>query len=255
MDLLTLGVSVIAFLIVLVILFVFPFCFTKKGIILLVSTSFLLALFSLVANSVLPLWESSLITFLLVLCCSYLLEKRIPFLFAETDHTPNVLPGMNGQETLLAQPPAKPAMTEPEVFENLNAGAGKTVSQAGGSEGQTPVAAFKEKAEPVPDWEEIKEPASAANTEKRKAEGKETDSDDFSFSQADKDEISFLEDRLSFVDDDMHAGQAEKEADQETIPIEDWIMALENPDTSLPDTHSVKEPAGKNCAKDKERQG
>lgn len=79
MDLLTAAFAVIGFLCVMAFFVFFSFGFSKKGVVVLAGSAFLLALFGILAGSVVPLWESGLITFLLVICVAYLFEKSWHF--------------------------------------------------------------------------------------------------------------------------------------------------------------------------------
>jgi len=236
-DFLTAAVAVISFLCVFAFFIVFSFGFSKKGIIVLISTAFLLALFGILASSVFPLWESYLITFLLVLCVSYLFEKRLAFLFVEGGNHADAFPGWGEQEVFNGKPgAAELSVTYPE-----NIGAAQTAEDTAEPEREPSLADRQEKVGSA--WEELENPAAETVERPAKVPVIETGTGVQEVSQdGDDEETDFLENRLAMLEQGTEESPAETEDALEMYPVEDWITELENPDTSS-GTHTIDEEA------------
>ncbi|WP_046720688.1 hypothetical protein [Heyndrickxia coagulans] len=242
MDLLTAAFAVIGFLCVMAFFVFFSFGFSKKGVVVLAGTAFLLALFGILAGSVVPLWESCLITFLLVLCVAYLFEKKLAFLFAGQDNDADAFPVWDEQEEMavarknrpaaLVSPaanasvlPAEKSAPVPEMEEILpeQNGSGPEI------EGTLP----EEKDEP--EWEELEDTAGNET-------GTALPANEQAAERSGEEEIAFLENRLEMLEETNE----EHAVDQlpEMYGVEEWVAEAESPDTNPLDAAAAKEADG-----------
>lgn len=231
MDLLTAAFAVIGFLCVIAFFVFFSFGFSKKGVVVLAGTAFLLALFGILAGSVVPLWESGLITFLLVLCVAYLFEKKLAFLFAGQDNDADAFPVWDEQEEMavarknrpaaLVSPaanasvlPAEKSAPVPEMEEILpeQNGSGPEI------EGTLP----KREEKDAPEWEELEDAAAGNETETALPANEQA------AERSGEEEIDFLENRLELLEE----ANEENKADHlpEMYEVEEWVAEAESPD-------------------------
>lgn len=231
MDLLTAAFAVIGFLCVMAFFVFFSFGFSKKGVVVLAGTAFLLALFGILAGSVVPLWESCLITFLLVLCVAYLFEKKLAFLFAGQDNDADAFPVWDEQEEMavarknrpaaLVSPaanasvlPAEKSAPVPEMEEILpeQNGSGPEI------EGTLP----KREEKDAPEWEELEDAAAGNET------GTALPANEQAAERSGEEEIDFLENRLEMLEE----ANEENKADHlpEMYEVEEWVAEAESPD-------------------------
>ncbi|MDL5041195.1 hypothetical protein [Heyndrickxia coagulans] len=231
MDLLTAAFAVIGFLCVMAFFVFFSFGFSKKGVVVLAGTAFLLALFGILAGSVVPLWESCLITFLLVLCVAYLFEKKLAFLFAGQDNDADAFPVWDEQEEMavarknrpaaLVSPaanasvlPAEKSAPVPEMEEILpeQNGSGPEI------EGTLP----KREEKDAPEWEELEDAAAGNETETALPANEQA------AERSGEEEIDFLENRLEMLEE----ANEENKADHlpEMYEVEEWVAEAESPD-------------------------
>ncbi|RGR88079.1 hypothetical protein [Heyndrickxia coagulans] len=242
MDLLTAAFAVIGFLCVMAFFVFFSFGFSKKGVVVLAGTAFLLALFGILAGSVVPLWESCLITFLLVLCVAYLFEKKLAFLFAGQDNDADAFPVWDEQEEMavarknrpaaLVSPaanasvlPAEKSAPVPEMEEILpeQNGSGPEI------EGTLP----KREEKDAPEWEELEDAAAGNET------GTALPANEQAAERSGEEEIDFLENRLEMLEE----ANEENKADHlpEMYEVEEWVAEAEKPDIKPLDVAAAKE--------------
>lgn len=231
MDLLTAAFAVIGFLCVMAFFVFFSFGFSKKGVVVLAGTAFLLALFGILAGSVVPLWESGLITFLLVICVAYLFEKKLAFLFAGQDNDSDEFPVWDEQEEMavargnrpaaLVSPdvnaavlPAEKSAPVPQTEEILpeQNGPGPEI------EGTLP----KREEKDAPEWEELEDAAAGNETETALPANEQA------AERSGEEEIDFLENRLELLEE----ANEENKADHlpEMYEVEEWVAKAESPD-------------------------
>ncbi|MEZ0119618.1 hypothetical protein [Heyndrickxia faecalis] len=231
MDLLTAAFAVIGFLCVMAFFVFFSFGFSKKGVVVLTGTAFLLALFGILAGSVVPLWESGLITFLLVICVAYLFEKKLAFLFAGQDNDADEFPVWDEQEEMavargnrpaaLVSPdvnaavlPAEKSAPVPQTEEILpeQNGPGPEI------EGTLP----KREEKDAPEWEELEDAAAGNETETALPANEQA------AERSGEEEIDFLENRLELLEE----ANEENKADHlpEMYEVEEWVAEAESPD-------------------------
>lgn len=231
MDLLTAAFAVIGFLCVIAFFVFFSFGFSKKGVVVLAGTAFLLALFGILAGNVVPLWESCLIVFLLVLCVAYLFEKKLAFLFAGQDNDADAFPVWDEQEEMavarknrpaaLVSPaanasvlPAEKSAPVPEMEEILpeQNGSGPEI------EGTLP----KREEKDAPEWEELEDAAAGNETETALPANEQA------AERSGEEEIDFLENRLELLEE----ANEENKADHlpEMYEVEEWVAEAESPD-------------------------
>lgn len=231
MDLLTAAFAVIGFLCVMAFFVFFSFGFSKKGVVVLAGTAFLLALFGILAGSVVPLWESGLITFLLVICVAYLFEKKLAFLFAGQDNDADEFPVWDEQEEMavargnrpaaLVSPdvnaavlPAEKSAPVPQTEEILpeQNGPGPEI------EGTLP----KREEKDAPEWEELEDAAAGNETETALPANEQA------AERSGEEEIDFLENRLELLEE----ANEENKADHlpEMYEVEEWVAEAESPD-------------------------
>ncbi|MEE8688289.1 MAG: hypothetical protein SOH79_08735, partial [Heyndrickxia faecalis] len=231
MDLLTAAFAVIGFLCVMAFFVFFSFGFSKKGVVVLAGTAFLLALFGILAGSVVPLWESGLITFLLVICVAYLFEKKLAFLFAGQDNDADEFPVWDEQEEMavargnrpaaLVSPdvnaavlPAEKSAPVPQTEEILpeQNGPGPEI------EGTLP----KREEKDAPEWEELGDAAAGNETETALPANEQA------AERSGEEEIDFLENRLELLEE----ANEENKADHlpEMYEVEEWVAEAESPD-------------------------
>ncbi|WP_258921372.1 hypothetical protein [Heyndrickxia coagulans] len=228
MDLLTAAFAVIGFLCVMAFFVFFSFGFSKKGVVVLAGTAFLLALFGILAGSVVPLWESGLITFLLVICVAYLFEKKLAFLFAGQDNDADEFPVWDEQEEMAVARGNRPAaLVSPDVNAAVlpaekSAPAPEMEEILPGKNGpgpETEGALPEEKDEP--EWEELEDAA-----------GNETETalpaNEQAAERSGEEEIDFLENRLELLEE----ANEENKADHlpEMYEVEEWVAEAESPD-------------------------
>ncbi|XYG85946.1 hypothetical protein QH637_10720 [Heyndrickxia coagulans] len=220
----------------------FSFGFSKKGVVVLAGTAFLLALFGILAGSVVPLWESCLITFLLVLCVAYLFEKKLAFLFAGQDNDADAFPVWDEQEEMavarknrpaaLVSPaanasvlPAEKSAPVPEMEEILpeQNGSGPEI------EGTLP----KREEKDAPEWEELEDAAAGNET------GTALPANEQAAERSGEEEIDFLENRLEMLEE----ANEENKADHlpEMYEVEEWVAEAEKPDIKPLDVAAAKE--------------
>jgi len=242
MDLLTAAFAVIGFLCVMAFFVFFSFGFSKKGVVVLAGTAFLLALFGILAGSVVPLWESGLITFLLVICVAYLFEKKLAFLFAGQDNDADEFPVWDEQEEMavarknrpaaLVSPaanasvlPAEKSAPVPEMEEILpeQNGSGPEI------EGTLP----KREEKDAPEWEELEDAAAGNET------GTALPANEQAAERSGEEEIDFLENRLEMLEE----ANEENKADHlpEMYEVEEWVAEAEKPDIKPLDVAAAKE--------------
>ncbi|MGG3384484.1 hypothetical protein [Heyndrickxia faecalis] len=242
MNLLTAAFAVIGFLCVMAFFVFFSFGFSKKGVVVLAGTAFLLALFGILAGSVVPLWESSLITFLLVLCVAYLFEKKLAFLFAGQDNDADEFPVWEEQEEMavargnrpaaLVSPdvnaavlPAEKSAPVPQTEEILpeQNGPGPEI------EGTLP----KREEKDAPEWEELEDAAAGNETETALPANEQA------AERSGEEEIDFLENRLELLEE----ANEENKADHlpEMYEVEEWVAEAESPDIKPLDVAAAKE--------------
>ena len=231
MYLLTAAFAVIGFLCVIAFFVFFSFGFSKKGVVVLAGTAFLLALFGILAGSVVPLWESGLITFLLVICVAYLFEKKLAFLFAGQDNDADEFPVWDEQEEMavargnrpaaLVSPdvnaavlPAEKSAPVPQTEEILpeQNGPGPEI------EGTLP----KREEKDAPEWEELEDAAAGNETETALPANEQA------AERSGEEEIDFLENRLELLEE----ANEENKADHlpEMYEVEEWVAEAESPD-------------------------
>lgn len=231
MDLLTAAFAVIGFLCVIAFFVFFSFGFSKKGVVVLAGTAFLLALFGILAGNVVPLWESGLITFLLVICVAYLFEKKLAFLFAGQDNDADEFPVWDEQEEMavargnrpaaLVSPdvnaavlPAEKSAPVPQTEEILpeQNGPGPEI------EGTLP----KREEKDAPEWEELEDAAAGNETETALPANEQA------AERSGEEEIDFLENRLELLEE----ANEENKADHlpEMYEVEEWVAEAESPD-------------------------
>ncbi|QWU05809.1 hypothetical protein KNH48_09180 [Heyndrickxia coagulans] len=240
MDLLTAAFAVIGFLCVMAFFVFFSFGFSKKGVVVLAGTAFLLALFGILAGSVVPLWESGLITFLLVICVAYLFEKKLAFLFAGQDNDADEFPVWDEQEEMavargnrpaaLVSPdvnaavlPAEKSAPVPQTEEILpeQNGPGPEI------EGTLP----KREEKDAPEWEELEDAAAGNETETALPANEQA------AERSGEEEIDFLENRLELLEE----ANEENKADHlpEMYEVEEWVAEAESPDAESLDGTTI----------------
>lgn len=242
MDLLTAAFAVIGFLCVMAFFVFFSFGFPKKGVVVLAGTAFLLALFGILAGSVVPLWESGLITFLLVICVAYLFEKKLAFLFAGQDNDADEFPVWDEQEEMavargnrpaaLVSPaanasvlPAEKSAPAPETEEILPEKNGPGPE----TEGTLP----KREEKDEPEWEELEDAAAGNET------GTALPANEQAAERSGEEEIDFLENRLEMLEE----ANEENKADHlpEMYEVEEWVAEAGSPDIKPLDVADAKE--------------
>ncbi|KGT39874.1 phage holin family protein [Weizmannia sp. CD-2023] len=239
MDLLTAAFAVIGFLCVIAFFVFFSFGFSKKGVVVLAGTAFLLALFGILAGNVVPLWESCLIVFLLVLCVAYLFEKKLAFLFAGKDNDADEFPVWDEQEELAVtrenRPAALdwPAANDAVLPAEKSAPAPETKEILPGKNGPGPETEStlpEEKDEP--EWEELED---AAGNET----GTALPENEQAAERSGEEEIDFLENRLEMLEE----ANEENKADHlpEMYEVEEWVAEAESPDIKPLDVAAAKE--------------
>ena len=239
MDLLTAAFAVIGFLCVIAFFVFFSFGFSKKGVVVLAGTAFLLALFGILAGNVVPLWESGLIVFLLVLCVAYLFEKKLAFLFAGKDNDADEFPVWDEQEELAVMRENRPAALDwPAANDAVlpaekSAPAPETKEILPGKNGPRPETEStlpEEKDEP--EWEELED---AAGNET----GTALPANEQAAERSGEEEIAFLENRLEMLEETNE----EHAVDQlpEMYGVEEWVAEAESPDTNPLDAAAAKE--------------
>ncbi|WP_207368098.1 phage holin family protein [Heyndrickxia coagulans] len=228
MDLLTAAFAVIGFLCVMAFFVFFSFGFSKKGVVVLAGTAFLLALFGILAGNVVPLWESGLIVFLLVLCVAYLFEKKLAFLFAGKDNDADEFPVWDEQEELavmrenrpaaLVSPaandavlPAEKSAPAPEMEEILPGKNGP------GTETESTLPEEKDE----PEWEELED---AAGNET----GTALPANEQAAERSGEEEIDFLENRLELLEEVNEENKTDHLP--EMYEVEEWVAEAESPD-------------------------
>lgn len=239
MYLLTAAFAVIGFLCVIAFFVFFSFGFSKKGVVVLAGTAFLLALFGILAGNVVPLWESCLIVFLLVLCVAYLFEKKLAFLFAGKDNDADEFPVWDEQEKLAVMRENRPAALDwPAANDAVlpaekSAPAPETKEILPGENGPGPETEStlpEEKDEP--EWEELED---AAGNET----GTALPENEQAAERSGEEEIAFLENRLEMLEETNE----EHAVDQlpEMYGVEEWVAEAESPDTNPLDVVTAKE--------------
>ena len=239
MDLLTAAFAVIGFLCVIAFFVFFSFGFSKKGVVVLAGTAFLLALFGILAGNVVPLWESGLIVFLLVLCVAYLFEKKLAFLFAGKDNDADEFPVWDEQEELAVMRENRPAALDwPAANDAVlpaekSAPAPETKEILPGKNGPRPETEStlpEEKDEP--EWEELED---AAGNET----GTALPANEQAAERSGEEEIDFLENRLEMLEE----ANEENKADHlpEMYEVEEWVAEAEKPDIKPLDVAAAKE--------------
>ncbi|UYM82769.1 hypothetical protein OF848_04770 [Heyndrickxia coagulans] len=239
MDLLTAAFAVIGFLCVIAVFVFFSFGFSKKGVVVLAGTAFLLALFGILAGNVVPLWESCLIVFLLVLCVAYLFEKKLAFLFAGKDNDADEFPAWDEQEELAVMRENRPAALDwPAANDAVlpaekSAPAPETKEILPGKNGPGPETEStlpEEKDEP--EWEELED---AAGNET----GTALPENEQAAERSGEEEIAFLENRMEMLEETNE----EHAVDQlpEMYGVEEWVAEAESPDTNPLDVATAKE--------------
>jgi Ca2+/Na+ antiporter len=239
MDLLTAAFAVIGFLCIIAFFVFFSFGFSKKGVVVLAGTAFLLALFGILAGNVVPLWESGLIVFLLVLCVAYLFEKKLAFLFAGQDNDADEFPVWDEQEEMAVargnRPAALdwPAANDAVLPAEKSAPAPETKEILPGKNGPGPETEStlpEEKDEP--EWEELED---AAGNET----GTALPENEQAPERSGEEEIAFLENRLEMLEETNE----EHAVDQlpEMYGVEEWVAEAESPDTNPLDVAAAKE--------------
>ncbi|WP_342399367.1 hypothetical protein NST20_09810 [Weizmannia sp. FSL W8-0676] len=239
MDLLTAAFAVIGFLCIIAFFVFFSFGFSKKGVVVLAGTAFLLALFGILAGNVVPLWESCLIVFLLVLCVAYLFEKKLAFLFAGKDNDADEFPVWDEQEELAVMRENRPAALDwPAANDAVlpaekSAPAPETKEILPGKNGPRPETEStlpEEKDEP--EWEELED---AAGNET----GTALPENEQAAERSGEEEIAFLENRMEMLEETNE----EHAVDQlpEMYGVEEWVAEAESPDTNPLDVAAAKE--------------
>ncbi|UZH06505.1 hypothetical protein [Heyndrickxia coagulans] len=242
MDLLTAAFAVIGFLCIIAFFVFFSFGFSKKGVVVLAGTAFLLALFGILAGNVVPLWESCLIVFLLVLCVAYLFEKKLAFLFAGKDNDADEFPVWDEQEELAVMRENRPAALDWPAANDAVLPAEKSAPAPemeeilpgkNGPGPETEGALPEEKDEP--EWEELED---AAGNET----GTALPENEQAAERSGEEEIAFLENRLEMLEETNE----EHAVDQlpEMYGVEEWVAEAESPDTNPLDAAAAKEADG-----------
>ncbi|MED4312482.1 hypothetical protein P9210_07875 [Heyndrickxia coagulans] len=239
MDLLTAAFAVIGFLCVIAFFVFFSFGFSKKGVVVLAGTAFLLALFGILAGNVVPLWESGLIVFLLVLCVAYLFEKKLAFLFAGKDSDADEFPVWDEQEELAVMRENRPAALDWPAANDAVLPAEKSAPAPemeeilpgkNGPGPETEGALPEEKDEP--EWEELEDTAGNET-------GTALPANEQAAERSGEEEIAFLENRLEMLEETNE----EHAVDQlpEMYGVEEWVAEAESPDTNPLDVAAAKE--------------
>jgi len=231
MNLLTAAFAVIGFLCVMAFFVFFSFGFSKKGVVVLAGTAFLLALFGILAGSVVPLWESSLITFLLVLCVAYLFEKKLAFLFAGQDNDADEFPVGEEQEEMavarknrpaaLVSPAANAAVLPAEKSAPVPE-TGEILPEKNGLGPEIEETPPKREEKDEPKWEELDDAAAGNETETALPANEQA------AERSGEEEIDFLENRLEMIEE----ANEENKADHlpEMYEVEEWVAEAESPD-------------------------
>ena len=231
MDLLTAAFAVIGFLCVMAFFVFFSFGFSKKGVVVLAGSAFLLALFGILAGSVVPLWESGLITFLLVICVAYLIEKKLAFLFAGQDNDSDEFPvGEEQEEMAVARKNRPAALVLPDVNAAVlpaekSAPAAETeeiLPEKNGPGSETEGTLLKREEKDEPEWEELDDTAAGNETETALPANEQA------AERSGEEEIDFLENRLEMLEE----ANEENKADHlpEMYEVEEWVAEAESPD-------------------------
>ncbi|ATW82727.1 hypothetical protein QQ991_12750 [Weizmannia coagulans] len=231
MDLLTAAFAVIGFLCVMAFFVFFSFGFSKKGVVVLAGSAFLLALFGILAGSVVPLWESGLITFLLVICVAYLFEKKLAFLFAGQDNDSDEFPvGEEQEEMAVARKNRPAALVLPDVNAAVlpaekSAPAAETeeiLPEKNGPGSETEGTLLKREEKDEPEWEELDDTAAGNETETALPANEQA------AERSGEEEIDFLENRLEMLEE----ANEENKADHlpEMYEVEEWVAEAESPD-------------------------
>ncbi|WP_276210364.1 hypothetical protein [Heyndrickxia coagulans] len=231
MNLLTAAFAVIGFLCVMAFFVFFSFGFSKKGVVVLAGTAFLLALFGILAGSVVPLWESSLITFLLVLCVAYLFEKKLAFFFAGQDNDADEFPVWEEQEEMavarknrpaaLVSPAANAAVLPAEKSAPVPE-TGEILPEKNGLGPEIEETPPKREEKDEPKWEELDDAAAGNETETALPANEQA------AERSGEEEIDFLENRLEMIEE----ANEENKADHlpEMYEVEEWVAEAESPD-------------------------
>ncbi|WP_061577099.1 hypothetical protein [Heyndrickxia coagulans] len=242
MNLLTAAFAVIGFLCVMAFFVFFSFGFSKKGVVVLDGTAFLLALFGILAGSVVPLWESSLITFLLVLCVAYLFEKKLAFLFAGQDNDADEFPVWEEQEEMavarknrpaaLVSPAANAAVLPAEKSAPVPE-TGEILPEKNGLGPEIEETPPKREEKDEPEWEELDDTAAGNETETALPANEQA------AELSGEEEIDFLENRLEMIEE----ANEENKADHlpEMYEVEEWVAEAESPDIKPLDVAAAKE--------------
>lgn len=231
MDLLTAAFAVIGFLCVMAFFVFFSFGFSKKGVVVLAGSAFLLALFGILAGSVVPLWESGLITFLLVICVAYLFEKKLAFLFAGQDNDADEFPVWDEQEEMAVARGNRPAaLVSPDVNAAVlpaekSAPAPETeeiLPEKNGPGPETEGTLPKREEKDAPEWEELEDAAAGNET------GTALPANEQAAERSGEEEVDFLENRLEMLEE----ANEENAADHlpEMYEVEEWVAEAESPD-------------------------
>ncbi|MGG3965453.1 hypothetical protein [Heyndrickxia faecalis] len=242
MDLLTAAFAVIGFLCVMAFFVFFSFGFPKKGVVVLAGTAFLLALFGILAGSVVPLWESGLITFLLVICVAYLFEKKLAFLFAGQDNDADEFPVWDEQEEMAVARGNRPAaLVSPDVNAAVlpaekSAPAPETeeiLPEKNGPGPETEGTLPKREEKDEPEWEELEDAAAGNET------GTALPANEQAAERSGEEEIDFLENRLEMLEE----ANEENKADHlpEMYEVEEWVAEAGSPDIKPLDVADAKE--------------
>ncbi|WP_258432678.1 hypothetical protein [Heyndrickxia coagulans] len=242
MDLLTAAFAVIGFLCVMAFFVFFSFGFSKKGVVVLAGTAFLLALFGILAGSVVPLWESGLITFLLVICVAYLFEKKLAFLFAGQDNDADEFPVWDEQEEMAVARGNRPAaLVSPDVNAAVlpvekSAPVPQTeeiLPEQNGPGPEIEGTLPKREEKDAPEWEELEDAAAGNETETALPANEQA------AERSGEEEIDFLENRLELLEE----ANEENKADHlpEMYEVEEWVAEAESPDIKPLDVAAAKE--------------
>jgi hypothetical protein len=126
--------EIVSLILLLPILYLLPIGITARGKLALASSAFLFALIAGWAKETLPLWQTTLILLLLISCVSYLMDRRLRFLFYRVKDRPqkgfsdpeygfekNI--GKVGEDINLQSPASyiKEVAVAPQVFSSIEA--------------------------------------------------------------------------------------------------------------------------------------
>lgn len=246
LDLLTLAVSIIAFAIACAVFFIFPFGFSKKGITIIVITAFLLSLFSFLTTTLFSISLSLMITFLLVLCISYIVGKRLNrVIFTEDENDAEADVAVEYQSFYHKQSEGiediqsntiQSIQTESSIQTTDKEHMQPDIIASNGQDEDKVQHQDEKLVEDMEDWEELLDQSSQHEQLEQEVIAEQSVEHAIVTSPSsnidEESETSFLDNRISSLEwqDEIEVSNEEKQAESEIAAhVEDWIIEVEQP--------------------------